>query len=81
VLHLIEYYLGDILKETGQLCYAGGVALNVKLNQRIIARDDVKELFVQLFKMWNILHYTCKSCPAVVKWFTGLCVFLFSEVT
>jgi carbamoyltransferase len=46
-LGLIDHYLGDILKETGQLCFAGGVALNVKLNQRIISRPDVKELFVQ----------------------------------
>jgi len=46
-LGLIEYYLGDILKDTGKICFAGGVALNVKLNQRIIARSDVKELFVQ----------------------------------
>ncbi|MEW4981720.1 MAG: carbamoyltransferase [Cycloclasticus sp.] len=46
-LGLIDTYLGDTLKETGKLCYAGGVALNVKLNQRIIARPDVKELFVQ----------------------------------
>ena len=46
-LQLIDHYLGDVLKETGKLCYAGGVALNVKLNQRIIARPDVKELFVQ----------------------------------
>ena len=46
-LGLIDHYLGDVLRETGKICYAGGVALNVKLNQRIIARDDVKELFVQ----------------------------------
>ncbi len=46
-LGLIEYYLGDILKDTGKICFAGGVALNVKLNQRIISRPDVKELFVQ----------------------------------
>ena len=46
-LGLIEHYLGDILKDTGKICFAGGVALNVKLNQRIIARPDVKELFVQ----------------------------------
>ncbi|PHS30250.1 MAG: carbamoyltransferase [Methylophaga sp.] len=46
-LHLIDYYLGDIIKETGKVCFAGGVALNVKLNQRIIAMPDVKELFVQ----------------------------------
>lgn len=46
-LHLIDYYLGDIIKETGKIAYAGGVALNVKLNQRIIAMPGVKELFVQ----------------------------------
>jgi carbamoyltransferase len=46
-LHLIDFYLGDILKETGKLAFAGGVALNVKLNQRIMALPYVKELFVQ----------------------------------
>jgi carbamoyltransferase len=46
-LGLIDHYLGDVLKETGKICFAGGVALNVKLNQRIITRPDVKELFVQ----------------------------------
>lgn len=46
-LQLMETYLGDILRETGRLCFAGGVALNVKLNQRIIDLPYVKELFVQ----------------------------------
>ncbi|MFP4202922.1 MAG: carbamoyltransferase [Opitutales bacterium] len=46
-LHLIDYYLGDILRETGKLAFAGGVALNVKLNQRIMALPYVDELFVQ----------------------------------
>ncbi|EEF78873.1 carbamoyltransferase family protein [Methylophaga thiooxydans] len=46
-LQLIDHYLGDIIKETGKIAYAGGVALNVKLNQRIIAMPGVKELFVQ----------------------------------
>lgn len=46
-LEMLDYYLGDILKETGKLAFAGGTALNVKLNQKIIARDDVKELYVQ----------------------------------
>ena len=41
-LQMIDYYLGDVLKQTGKLAYAGGCALNVKLNQKIIARDDVK---------------------------------------
>lgn len=46
-LQMIEYYLGDIIRETGKIAMAGGVALNVKLNQRIIALPHVKELFVQ----------------------------------
>jgi carbamoyltransferase len=46
-LEMIEYYLGDIIRETGKIAMAGGVALNVKLNQRIISLPDVKELFVQ----------------------------------
>jgi len=46
-LQLIETYLGDILRETGKLCFAGGVGLNVKLNQRIIDLPYVDELFVQ----------------------------------
>jgi carbamoyltransferase len=46
-LEMIEYYLGDIIRETGKIVMAGGVALNVKLNQRIISLQHVKELFVQ----------------------------------
>ena len=46
-LKMIDYYLGDIIKETGKIVMAGGVALNVKLNQRIINMPHVKELFVQ----------------------------------
>jgi carbamoyltransferase len=46
-LRMLDHYLGDILRETGRLAFAGGGALNVKLNQRIIARPDVRELFVQ----------------------------------
>jgi carbamoyltransferase len=46
-LQMIDYYLKDILEETGQLCFAGGSALNVKLNQRIIDLPYVNELFVQ----------------------------------
>jgi len=44
---LIEHYVGDIIRETGKLCFAGGVALNVKLNQKIIAMPGLEELFVQ----------------------------------
>ena len=47
VLKLMDYYLGDILRETGKLAFSGGGALNVKLNQKIISRPEVKELFVQ----------------------------------
>ncbi len=46
-LALIDRHLGAVLAETGRLVFAGGGALNVKLNQRILARDDVRELFVQ----------------------------------
>lgn len=46
-LQMMDYYLGAILKETGKLAFSGGGALNVKLNQKIIARPEVRELFVQ----------------------------------
>ena len=46
-LEMMDYYLGDIIRETGKIAFAGGCALNVKLNQKIIARPEVKELFVQ----------------------------------
>jgi carbamoyltransferase len=46
-LQLIEHYLGDIIRETGRLAFAGGGALNVKLNQRILKLPGLKELFVQ----------------------------------
>ena len=46
-LALIDRYLGDVLSDARRLVFAGGGALNVKLNQRILARDDVDELFVQ----------------------------------
>ena len=44
---MMDYYLGDIIRETGRIAFAGGCALNVKLNQKIIARPEVRELFVQ----------------------------------
>jgi carbamoyltransferase len=46
-LELLEAHLGDVLRETGRLVFAGGGALNVKLNQRILALPHVRELFVQ----------------------------------
>jgi carbamoyltransferase len=36
VLALMKHYLGEEIARTKRLCYAGGVALNVKCNQRII---------------------------------------------
>ncbi|MEZ5595048.1 MAG: carbamoyltransferase C-terminal domain-containing protein [Pseudomonadales bacterium] len=47
VLELLERHLGGVLRETGLLAYAGGGALNVKLNQRIVALPHLRELFVQ----------------------------------
>jgi carbamoyltransferase len=46
-LEMMDYYLGSIIRETGRIAFAGGCALNVKLNQKIIARPEVKELYVQ----------------------------------
>ena len=46
-LALIDRYLAPALAAGGQLAFAGGGALNVKLNQRILARPDVRSLFVQ----------------------------------
>jgi predicted NodU family carbamoyl transferase len=46
VQQMMDYYLGNILKETGKQVFDGG-ALNVKLNQKINARPELKELFVQ----------------------------------
>ena len=46
-LELMDTYLADVLRETGRLAFAGGGALNVKLNQRILERGDVRQLFVQ----------------------------------
>lgn len=45
-ISLVEHYLGDILKETGKLAFAGTGALNVKLNQRLAQLPIVKELYV-----------------------------------
>lgn len=47
VLKMIDHYLGDIIRETGRIALAGGVALNVKMNQRILALPGVKELYIQ----------------------------------
>jgi carbamoyltransferase len=46
-LELIDRHVGDIIRETGRLCFAGGVALNVKLNQRLLEWSHLDSLFVQ----------------------------------
>ena len=46
-LALIDRHLATDLADCRQLAFAGGGALNVKLNQRILARSDVDRLFVQ----------------------------------
>jgi carbamoyltransferase len=46
-LELLDHHLGDVLRETGRLVFAGGGALNVRLNQKILALDHVEKLFVQ----------------------------------
>ncbi|MEZ6187750.1 MAG: carbamoyltransferase C-terminal domain-containing protein, partial [Planctomycetota bacterium] len=47
-LHLIERFLkGPLERNGGRLAYAGGVALNVRLNRKIIEHPLVNELFVQ----------------------------------
>ena len=45
---LMENYLEKPLKESGgRLCFAGGCALNVSLNRKLINHPLVKELYVQ----------------------------------
>jgi carbamoyltransferase len=48
LLALTKHYLGEHIAKTKRLCYAGGVALNVKANQRLISQlPPGGELFVQ----------------------------------
>lgn len=47
VMSLVDKHLGGVLKDTGNLAFAGGCALNVSLNRHLIARPDVKRLWVQ----------------------------------
>ena len=47
VLALMRKHLGKTLAETNRLCFAGGVALNVKLNKSLMREPNVGELFVQ----------------------------------
>lgn len=48
VIRLMETYLGDVLKKNGgRLVFAGGCALNVVLNRRLMDHPLVKHLFIQ----------------------------------
>jgi carbamoyltransferase len=46
-VRLVETYLKDILKKHGNLCIAGGCALNVSMNRKILELPYVKNLWVQ----------------------------------
>lgn len=47
VMRLMEAHLGDTLRKTGNLTYAGGCALNVSLNRKLVENPLVKNIFVQ----------------------------------
>ncbi|MFA6385113.1 MAG: carbamoyltransferase N-terminal domain-containing protein, partial [Candidatus Omnitrophota bacterium] len=46
-VRLIDYYLKDILEKHGNLCFAGGCALNVALNRILLEKAYIKRLWVQ----------------------------------
>lgn len=46
-LELVDMYLSDALKRCGNLVFAGGCALNVSLNRKLIEHPLVKFLWVQ----------------------------------
>ena len=46
-LKLVETYLRDNLNKHGNLCFAGGVALNVALNRILLKKPYIKKLWVQ----------------------------------
>jgi len=46
-LRILETYLGGELRRHGRLVFAGGCALNVSLNRRLIEHPFVKHLWVQ----------------------------------
>jgi carbamoyltransferase len=43
---LVLHYLGDVLEETGRLAIAGSGAMNIRLNRRLCALPQVKQLIV-----------------------------------
>lgn len=47
-VHLLDHHLADVLARCGgRLCVSGGCALNVKMNQVLLAHPLVREIFVQ----------------------------------
>jgi carbamoyltransferase len=47
ILKLMDTHLGELLRETGNLTFAGGCALNVSLNRKLVENPLVKNIFVQ----------------------------------
>ncbi len=48
VVDMIRVHLSDVLKRSGgKLCFAGGTALNVRLNRKILEMPEVNSLFIQ----------------------------------
>lgn len=45
--NLIDTYLKDILQKHGNLCFAGGCALNVAMNRVLLERPYIRNLWVQ----------------------------------
>jgi carbamoyltransferase len=46
-VNLVDTYLKDILEKNGNLCFAGGCALNVSLNRILLQKPYIKNLWVQ----------------------------------
>ncbi|MDD5435954.1 MAG: carbamoyltransferase C-terminal domain-containing protein [Candidatus Omnitrophica bacterium] len=47
VMKLMDFHLANVLRRTGNLAYAGGCALNVSLNRKLVESPMVKNIFVQ----------------------------------
>ena len=47
VIRLMDKHIGSVLKDTGNLVFAGGCALNVVLNRKLIKHPLIKNIFVQ----------------------------------
>lgn len=47
VIKMLDDYLGPVLEKTRSLCFAGGCALNVRLNRKILQHPLVDRMYVQ----------------------------------